>query len=223
MNQHLFDRVDAYLCGLLSPDDEALANALRRAQAAGLPAIQVAPNQGKLLMLLARAVRARRILEVGTLGGYSAIWLARGLEPGGRLVTLEIDPAHARAARESLTAAGLRNAVEVIEGPAAVSLERLAKEHTPPFDLTFIDADKKSTPAYAQWAIRLSRPGSIIVIDNVVRGGETANPDTADEGAAGVRTALDALSRDPRVECTAIQTVGSKGHDGLAIAVVRAG
>jgi predicted O-methyltransferase YrrM len=214
--------VDRFLTDLLVPPDPALDAALRDSDAAGLPAISVSPNQGKLLQLLARALGARTILEVGTLGGYSTIWLARALPPGGRLVTLESEPKHADVARANLARAGLADVVELRLGPALETLPRLAAEGRGPFDLVFIDADKPSTADYLTWALRLSRRGSLIVVDNVVRDGAVIDADSADPKVRGVRRFHEALAAEPRVSATAIQTVGSKGYDGFALALVTA-
>ncbi|MCU1588257.1 MAG: methyltransferase [Frankiales bacterium] len=212
----LWSAVDAYIVGALLPPDAGLTGALERSQAAGLPAIAVAPNQGKLLHLLARMIGAGQILEVGTLGGYSTIWLARALPPSGRLVTLELDPAHAAVARENIEAAGLSDRVEVRVGAALDTLAEL----TEPIDLAFIDADKANNPRYVEHALRLSHPGTVIVIDNTVRGGRVADAESTDADVVGTRALHDLLAADPRVDATTIQTVGSKGHDGLTIALV---
>jgi predicted O-methyltransferase YrrM len=212
--------VDRYFCGLLSPDDAALTSALDASRAAGLPEIQVAPNQGKLLMLLALAVGARRVLEVGTLGGYSSIWLARGLPPGGRVVTLELEPAHARVARENLARAGLGERVEVRTGPALDLLAAMDLGRDGPFDLAFIDADKQNAGVYFDHAVRLCRPGALVIVDNVVRGGVVVDASSTDPNVRGIRDCLERMAGDSRVRATALQTVGSKGHDGLAIAIV---
>ncbi|PWT70238.1 MAG: methyltransferase [Chloroflexi bacterium] len=217
-----WSEMDRYLAGLFAPPDPVLEQALQAGAAAGMPAINVSPVQGKLLYLLARAVRAQRILEIGTLAAYSTIWLARGLEPGGRLVSLEINPEHAAVARANLAKAGLAESVEVRLGSALDSLTELAaSSEVAPFDLVFVDADKPSTPDYVSWAIQLTRPGGLIVVDNIVRGGQVSDPATTDENARGIQVALELLSRDPRVIGAALQTVGSKGWDGLAIAVVQ--
>ena len=213
----LWNAVDAHLVGALLSPDEVLSGALARSDVAGLPAIAVAPNQGKLLYLLARMVGARRILEVGTLGGYSTIWLARALPTDGRLVTLELDPHHAEVARENLASAGLSDRVEVLVGPALETLATL----TEPIDLAFVDADKVNNARYVEHALRLSHPGTVIVIDNTVRGGAVADDDSQDPAILGTRALHDLLAADPRVDATAIQTVGSKGHDGLTFALVR--
>jgi len=220
MAQDQWTAVDQYLGRLLVPADPALDAALADSTAHGLPAINVSPPQGKFLHLLARIHGARNILEVGTLGGYSAIWLGRALPPGGRLVTLEADPKHAAIARANLDRAGLTGVVEIRLGPALETLPRLAAEGRGPFDLVFIDADKPSTADYFAWALKLSRPGTVIVVDNVVRKGGVIEPDNTDANVLGVRRFLEALAAEPRVTATAIQTVGGKGYDGFAIAVV---
>jgi predicted O-methyltransferase YrrM len=220
MSQEQWTAVDRYICDLLVPPDPALAAALETSAAAGLPSINVTPNQGKLLQLLARVQGARAILEVGTLGGYSTIWLARALPEGGRLVTLESDPKHAEVARGNIANAGLSGVVEIRLGPALETLPQLASEGLGPFDLTFIDADKPSTPEYFNWALQLSRRGSLIIVDNVVRKGAVADAASDDPSVQGVRRFYELLASEPRVSATAIQTVGGKGYDGLAIAVV---
>jgi predicted O-methyltransferase YrrM len=214
--------VDRYLTDLLVRPDAALDAALQDSAAAGLPAINVSPCHGKLLHLLARVQGARAILEVGTLGGYSTIWLARALPAGGRLVTLEADAGHAAVARANLARAGLDGVVEVRLGPALKTLPRLAAESRGPFDLVFIDADKESYPEYLAWALKLTRRGSLIVADNVVRGGAVADPASADPRVRGVRRFNELLAAEPRVSATAIQTVGGKGYDGFALALVTA-
>jgi predicted O-methyltransferase YrrM len=213
--------VDRYFAERLSLGDDALDAALRASDTAGLPAISVSPAQGAMLSLFARMLGARRILEVGTLGGYSAIWLSRGMAADGELVTLELDPRHAEVARSNLARAGMADRVRVIVGPAAESLQRLHAAGEGPFDLVFIDADKPSNATYLEWALRMSRPGTLIVVDNVVRGGAVADADSTDASVAGVRRALDLIAADPRLEATAIQTVGLKGYDGFAMALVR--
>ncbi|WP_411069614.1 O-methyltransferase [Streptomyces sp. cmx-4-25] len=212
--------VDRYFTELLAPDDEALSAALAASAAAGLPEIAVAPNQGKLLHLLARVQGARNILEIGTLGGYSTIWLARALPADGRLITLEYDPAHADVARANIARAGLDKLVEVRTGAALDSLPRLEAEGAGPFDLVFIDADKVNNPRYVEWALRLSRPGTVVVVDNVVRGGKVATAHPDDPSVTGTREMFDLVAREPRLDATAFQTVGSKGHDGLLLARV---
>jgi predicted O-methyltransferase YrrM len=223
MSRELWTAVDRYLTDHLVPPDAALDAALESSDAAGLPAIHVAPNQGKLLWLLARAQRARAILEIGTLGGYSTIWLARGLAADGRLVTLEADPRHAEVARANLARAGLAQIVEVRVGPALDTLPLLESERRGPFDLVFIDADKPGIPEYFAWALRLTGPGSLIVVDNVVRAGAVIDPGSADANVQGVRRFFELLEREQRVSATAIQTVGSKGYDGFTIALVVSG
>jgi len=215
----LWTAIDDYLADCLVPGDAALDAALEASQAAGLPAINVAPNQGKLLMLLAQATGARRILEVGTLGGYSTIWLARGLPPDGRLITLEANPDYAEIARANIVRAGLDGKVEIRVGRAQDLLPGLMTEG--PFDLVFIDADKPGTPGYFQWAVKLSRRGSLIIVDNVVREGAVLEAD-GDANVQGMRRFFELAATDPRVSGTAFQTVGAKGHDGLAILLVTA-
>jgi predicted O-methyltransferase YrrM len=218
--QELWDDVDAYFTALLSPADEVLTAALRDSDAAGLPQINVAPNQGKLLHLLARIQGARRILEIGTLGGYSAIWLGRALPPDGRLITLEYDARHAEVARGNLARAGLDGITEVRVGPALESLPKLAEEQQEPFDLVFIDADKVNNPHYVEWALKLTRPGSLIILDNVVRGGQVTDAGSEDPSVKGTRAALELIASNPKLSGTAVQTVGSKGYDGFALARV---
>ncbi|CAM5591640.1 MULTISPECIES: O-methyltransferase [Streptomyces] len=216
----LWHTVDDYFTERLLGDDEALAAALRESEAAGLPPIAVSPLQGKLLQLLARLQGARRVLEIGTLGGYSTIWLGRALPADGRLVTLEYDPRHAEVAVRNLARAGLAERVEVRVGPALESLPKLADEQPPPFDLVFIDADKANNPHYVEWALRLTAAGSLIVLDNVVRGGRVADPGNTDPDVVGTRTALEMFGTHPRLDATAVQTVGAKDHDGFALARV---
>jgi predicted O-methyltransferase YrrM len=222
MNQDHWTAVDRYFTDLLLPPDPALDAALRASAAAGLPAIHVSAAQGKLLHLLARLQGARRILEIGTLGGYSTIWLARALPapPEGRLTTLEADPERARIARANIAAAGLANVVELRVGRAIDTLPQLAAEGAGPFDLVFIDADKPSTSDYFAWALRLTRRGSLIVVDNVVRKGKVIEADSEDANVQGIRRFNEALAREPRVSATAIQTVGSKGYDGFVMALI---
>jgi len=219
MTQELWNAVDEYLDGLVVRPDPVLEAAQRAGDAAGLPHIAVAPNQGKLLHLLARMRGARSILEIGTLAGYSTIWLATALPPDGRLVTLEVDPRHAEVARANLERAGVAGKVDVRVGAALDTLPALVAEA--PFDLIFIDADKLNTLAYFRWALRLSRPGSVIVVDNVVH--RVAYADTYeedDEAVRATRELLEAIGAEPRASATVIQTVGVKGHDGLAIVLV---
>jgi predicted O-methyltransferase YrrM len=216
----VWDAVDAYFTEHLSPDDEVTAAALRESEAAGLPPIGVTANQGKLLQLLAQVQGARGILEIGTLGGYSTIWLARALPPEGRLISLEYSPRHAEVARRNLARAGLDGQVEVRVGPALESLPRLADENPPPFDLVFVDADKGNNPHYVEWALRLTRAGSLIVLDNVVRGGRVVDADSTADDVRGTRAAIELIGSHPRLSGTAIQTVGGKGYDGFALARV---
>lgn len=222
MSQDLWAAVDGYIAGLLVPPDPALDAALEASAAAGLPAIAVAPNQGKMLMLLAQLRGARRILEIGTLGGYSTLWLARALPADGRLVTLEVSPEYAEVARGSLARAGLDGVVEVRVGPALETLPRLEAEGAGPFDVVFIDADKPATPEYFAWALRLSRRGTLIVVDNVVRDGAVADAASEDAAVQGIRRFLEMAAAEPRVSATALQTVGGKGYDGFALALVTA-
>ncbi len=212
--------VDDYITGLVVRPDPALEAALADAAAAGLPPISVSAPQGQLLHLLARAQRARTVLEVGTLAGYSTICLARALPPGGRLVTLEIDPRHAEVARANIERAGLSGVVEVRLGPAAESLAALAEEGEGPFDFVFIDADKPGNADYFEWALRLGRVGTTIVVDNVVRDGRVVDAGSDDPSVQGVRRFNDVLAAERRVAATEIQTVGAKGYDGFAIALV---
>ncbi|MGO8950089.1 MAG: O-methyltransferase [Ktedonobacterales bacterium] len=220
MTMDQWGEVDQYLAGLFVPPDPVLDAVLESAAAADLPPIHVSPNQGKLLYLLARAQHAHQVLEIGTLAAYSTIWLARGLEPGGQLITLEIDPRHAEVARANLQRAGLESTVEVRLGPALASLEQLKASGSPPFDLVFIDADKPSTPDYVTWALELTHPGSLIIVDNIVRNGAVSDPTSTDANIRGMRAALAQLAGNPQVVTTGIQTVGSKGYDGFAIALV---
>jgi predicted O-methyltransferase YrrM len=218
LSQERWSAVDRYVADLLVPSDRALDAALAANAAAGLPAHDVSPAQGRLLEVLARMRGARRILEIGTLGGYSTIWLAGGLAPGGRLVTLEYSPKHADVARANLARAGLGDVVEVRVGRALDTLPALAAEAPEPFDLVFVDADKAPYAQYLDWAVRLTRPGGLVVGDNVVRRGRVLDPGE-DADVRGVRAFLDAMAHDPRLDGTVLQTVGSKGWDGLAIAI----
>ncbi|MEW2274397.1 methyltransferase [Streptomyces sp. SID685] len=215
--QQLWDDVDDYFINTLSPDDEALRAALRENDAAGLPPIGVTAAQGKLLQLLAQVQGARAILEIGTLGGYSTIWLARALPEDGRLVTLEYSARHAEVATRNIARAGLDRVAQVRVGPALESLPKLADENPAPFDLVFIDADKANNAHYVEWALRLTRAGSLIVLDNVVRGGRVADPGATDPDVVGTRAAIELIASHPRLSGTAIQTVGSKGYDGFAL------
>ncbi|MBR8272619.1 O-methyltransferase [Burkholderia cenocepacia] len=222
MNQDRWNQVDAYFSATLVPSDAVLDAALAASDAAGLPAINVAPNQGKLLQLLATIRGARRILEVGTLGGYSTIWLARALPPGGSLVTLELNPAHAKVATENIARAGFAQVVSVVVGSAKDSLARLIDAGEAPFDFVFIDADKDNNAVYLDAALKLSRPGTVIVVDNVVRGGRVADPDNREPDVVGVREGFARLATEPALMTTAVQTVGQKGWDGFSISIVGA-
>ena len=217
MSKDLWASVDRYVEGALLRPDPVLEAALRANAEAGLPAIDVAPNQGKLLHLLALMLGARRILEIGTLGGYSTIWLARALPAGGNLVTLEANPKHAEVARANVARAGLTHAVDVRVGAALDTLPALEGQR---FDFVFIDADKPNYAAYLEWALRLTRPGGAIVIDNAVRQGAIVDAASDDPLVRGTRAVFEALAREPRLDATAIQTVGSKGHDGFILARV---
>ena len=220
MSSESWSAVDRFITDLLVPPDVALVSALADSAAAGLPAISVSPNQGKLLYLLARAQGARSILEIGTLGGYSTIWLARALPEGGQLVTLEFEPRHAEVARSNIARAGLADVVDIRLGPALETLPRLVADGLGPFDFVFIDADKENTADYFAWSLKLTRRGSMIIVDNVVRKGAVINADSDDSNVQGVRRFYEMLAAEPRVSATAIQTVGSKGYDGFAIALV---
>jgi predicted O-methyltransferase YrrM len=216
----LWDDVDHYFTTHLAPEDDVLRAALRDSEAAGLPSIAVTAPQGKLLQLLAQIQGARTILELGTLGGYSTIWLARALPADGRLVSLEYSPVNAEVANRNIARAGLDKIAEVRVGPALESLPQLADENPPPFDLVFNDADKGNNPHYVEWALKLTSAGSLIVVDNVVRGGRVADPGNPAADVQGTRTALELIGQHPRLSATAIQTVGSKGYDGFALARV---
>jgi predicted O-methyltransferase YrrM len=220
MNEEQWSSVDNYLVTLLAPADEALASALADSEAARLPPIAVAPNQGKMLELLAKATGARRILEIGTLGGYSTISLARALPANGALITLELEDKHARVARANIERANLADVVTVQVGPAADSLRSLVAHGEESFDFIFIDADKEGYPEYLELSLALSHAGTLIVADNVIRNGEVANPASTDERVRGVRLFLELAAADPRVSATAVQTVGSKGYDGFALLLV---
>lgn len=220
MTQDLWNAVDRYIADRLIRSDPALDAALESSAAAGLPPIAVSPALGKLLHLIARLQGARRILEIGTLGGYSTIWMARALPAGGSLTTLEADPKHAEVAGANIARAGLAGVVEVRLGKALDTLPKLAAEGRGPFDLVFIDADKPGNADYFAWALKLSRVGSVIIVDNVVRDGAVADATSTDANVLGVRRLNDLIAAEPRVSATAIQTVGSKGYDGFLLAVV---
>jgi predicted O-methyltransferase YrrM len=228
MTQDMWTAVDDFICDRLLPQDEVLDAALADSDAANLPPIAVTAPQGKLLELLVRICGARRVLELGTLGGYSTIWLARGLPPGGTVITLELDPRHAEVASANIARAGLSEVVELRVGAALDTLAELHAEGAGPFDLIFIDADKGNYPGYLEWSLKLSRPGSVIVGDNVVRAGVITDPDGYDPrlgegGVQQVRRFYDLLAAEPRVDATVLQTVGAKGHDGFALALVVGG
>lgn len=221
MNDPQWGDVDHYLMQRLIAPDVELDRLLRASEDAGLPAIEVSPAQGKMLMLLVQISGATRVLEIGTLGGYSSVWMARGLLPGGRLITLEALPKHADVARANIRQTEVAGKIEVILGPAIESLARLVHEGVPPFDVVFIDADKVNNAKYLSWAMMLTKPGSLIVCDNVVRGGHIIDEEGRDEGIVGTRAFLDELAADSRLEATALQTVGVKGWDGFALARVK--
>jgi len=220
MAQELWTAVDEYICERLLPPDPVLDAALAASEAAGLPPIAVTANQGKLLELLTRIHGARRVLELGTLGGYSTIWLARGLPAGGRLVTLELDPGYAAVANENIARAGLSSVTDLRVGPALETLATMHAGDEEPFDLIFIDADKQNYQGYLDWSLKLSRPGTVLIGDNVVRAGGILDPSSEDGVIQGVRRFYDLLADEPRVDATAIQTVGGKGHDGFALGIV---
>jgi predicted O-methyltransferase YrrM len=219
-SEQTWSSVDSYLGDLLSLSDPALQATLDASAAAGLPEIQVSATQGKMLHLYAKMLGARRILEIGTLGGYSSIWLARSLPADGKLVTLEFDPKHAEVARANFARAGVAALVDLRVGPALDSLPKVAEDGIGPFDLIFIDADKETYPDYFKWALRLTRRGSVIIADNVVRKGAVTDPHHEDPRVHGVRHYLELAAAEPRVSTTTIQTVGSKGYDGFALSVV---
>jgi predicted O-methyltransferase YrrM len=218
--QAVWTKVDKYFGDLLAPSDDKLDAALKANEQAGLPAIDITRLQGKFLEFLVRISGARRVLEIGTLGGYSTIWLARALPASGRIVTLELDPHHARVARGNLRNAGVENIVDVRVGPAIDSLAAMVKSGAEPFDLIFIDADKQGYPQYLEWSLKLSRIGTVIVADNVVREGKVIDEKSADEMVQGVRRFTELLAAEPRLSATVLQTVGTKGYDGFALAVV---
>jgi predicted O-methyltransferase YrrM len=220
MAEDQWTEVDRYFSERLLPTDPILESALETSMRAGLPAISVSPNQGKLLQMLAQIVGARRILEIGTLGGYSTIWLARGLRPGGHLSTLEMDPDHAGIAQVNISRAGLQDVVKVWIGNALETIPQVAAERGGPFDMIFIDADKQNIPAYFEWALKLSRPGTLIIVDNVVRDGAVIDAESTDPSVQGVRRFIELLATESTASGTAIQTVGLKGYDGFAIVLV---
>jgi len=218
--QKLWTKVEKYFVGMIG-EDEALKAALKDCKKAKLPPIGVAPNEGKLLMLVAQMIGARKILEVGTLGGYSTIWLARGMAEGGKLITLEYEQKHADVAKKNIARAGLAHAIEVRVGDAKESMPGLVSEGAGPFDLIFLDADKQGYTTYFEWSLKLSRKGTVIIADNVVRDGEVLKAKSKDVGVPGIRKFNKAVTAEKRVKATAIQTVGSKGHDGFALMVVQ--
>ncbi|MFZ6648798.1 O-methyltransferase [Undibacterium sp. TJN25] len=220
MSQETWTDVDAYFCERLVQTDSALEQALRDSDTAGLPPHNVAPNQGKFLHLLVQMQGAKTILEFGTLGGYSTIWLARALPEGGRVVTLEANAAHAEVARRNIERAGLAHRVDIRIGKAADTLPQLELEGIAPFDFVFIDADKPSNPLYLEWSLRLARPGTVIIGDNVVRNGAVSDAASTDSNVIGVRSFFDLMAGHPRLSATALQTVGSKGYDGFSMAIV---
>lgn len=220
MNLEHWTAVDRYISDLFVPHDPVLENALKSSVAAGLPEINVAPNQGKFLYLLARLQGAKRILEIGTLGGYSTIWLARALPKNGHLVTLELEAKHAEVARRNFSETDLADMIELRVGPAIDSLKQLVAEKIEPFDFIFIDADKDRYPEYFIWSLKLARRGSCILADNVVRDGAVIDPENPDPRVQGVRRFNELVSTEPRVTATSIQTVGTKGYDGFTIAIV---
>jgi predicted O-methyltransferase YrrM len=220
MSKRIWAAVDAYIVGSLFEADPILDAVLAANHDRGLPAIDVSPAQGKLLSLLARMQGAKKVLEIGTLGGYSTIWMARALPVDGKIVTLELDPHHAAVARSNFERAGVLERVELRVGPALQSLAALGAENAGPFDFIFIDADKPNNPHYLSWALRLSRPGTVIVCDNVIRDGAVVNEDGCDANVEGARAAFSFIGSEKRLDGTAIQTVGAKGYDGFAIAIV---
>lgn len=220
MIQEQWSAVDHYVEQMFVPSDPALDAALKASAEAGLPSIQVSPAQGKLLQILAQTMGVRKVLEIGTLGGYSTIWLARALPPDGRLITLEVNPKHAEVARSNIARAGLASVVELRLGPGLETLPKLVQEKQGPFDFVFIDADKPGYADYFPWVLKLTRRGSLIIADNVVRKGAVADPNSDDQNVLGIRKFNEAVRAEPRVSATAIQTVGIKGYDGLVFAVV---
>lgn len=221
MSQELWTSVDNYLGEVLVRQDQHLSDAVAASDAAGLPSIQVSPPQGKLLEIMIEMMGAKTILEVGTLGGYSTIWMARSLPADGRVVTIEIDPKHAQVAQENVNRAGLGDKIDLRTGNAREILPKMIEEGAGPFDFSFIDADKASNPDYFAWALEMSRPGSVIIVDNVIRDGKIVDTDSEDASVKGVRRLNDVMAANPRIKVTALQTVGVKGYDGFSIAIVR--
>ncbi len=222
MSERTWESVDEYVVERLAATDDVLDHVRGASAAAGLPDIAVSAAQGKFLHLLTRAVRAASVLEIGTLGGYSTVWFARALPAGGRVVTLEVDPHHAEVARSNAAAAGVADLVDVRLGAALDTLPRLVAEGAGPFDLVFVDADKENNAEYVRLALDLSRPGTVVVVDNVVRGGGVVDPGSADPSIRGTRALFDFLAGEPRLDSTALQTVGAKGYDGFVLALVTA-
>jgi predicted O-methyltransferase YrrM len=220
MGQEQWTAVDDYITELIVEPDPALDAAIAATEAGGLPAIAVSAAQGKFLALLVRITGARQVLEIGTLGGYSAIWMARALAADGKLTSLELDPHHAEVAQANLAAAGVADRAEIRVGPALDTLPKLVAENAGPYDLVFIDADKANIPGYVDWALKLAHPGTVIVVDNVVRNGRLADADSDDPNVVGVRRLHEMISGDKRLTATTIQTVGSKGYDGFTLAIV---
>ena len=221
MDQKTWSAVDDYIVENLLPADTVLEAALRSNRSRGLPEIDVSPAQGKLLHLLARMNNAKRILEIGTLGGYSTIWLARAVPADGKVVTLELDPHHADVASINFKMAGLSDRIDLKVGPALKSLEDIGAQRVEPFDMVFIDADKPNNPNYLAWAMKLSRPGTVIVCDNVIRDGAVLDKSGSDPNVEGARAAFSFMAKEARLEATAVQTVGAKGYDGFAVAIVK--
>lgn len=220
MTQELWTSVDEYLGQMLVKQDESLDAAVAASDAGGLPPIQVSPTQGKFLGMLIRLMGARNVLEVGTLGGYSTIWMARAIPEGGKIVTLEIDPKHAEVAARNFENAGLSGRIELHVGNARETLPRLIEKGYGPFDLSFIDADKVSNPDYFEWALEMSRPGSVIIVDNIIRDGAVVDSASEDPSVRGVRRLNELMADNPRIDATALQTVGVKGYDGFSLAIV---
>ncbi|HEU4609672.1 MAG TPA: O-methyltransferase [Chitinophagaceae bacterium] len=221
MDQQLFESVDQYIASLFAYEDEVLQSTLKSIEEAGMPSISISPNQGKFLQLLARLCKAERILEIGTLAGYSTIWMARALPPDGRLISLEYDPLHAEVAKKNIQRAGLSNQVEIRTGKGIDLLKEMVKKGEEPFDMIFIDADKQSYKEYLDWSLRLAHPGTLLLADNVVREGKVLDAGSSDEMVQGAIKFNAALAASPAVDASIFQTVGTKEHDGMAIAIVR--
>lgn len=221
MSEKIWNEVDLYFSNKLHTTDQIMDSILKANAEAGLPAIDVSPNQGKFLHLLARLTGAKSILEIGTLGGYSSVWLARALPENGRLITLEYEAKHAKVAEANIKHAGLADKIKIIVGAALDTLPKLKEKGLSSFDLIFIDADKSNNPEYLKWALELSRPGTVIITDNVIRDGKVLDSDSDDPNVRGIRTFIDKLSQEPRIDSTVMQTVGMKGYDGFVIGVVK--